>query len=552
MTNYARYYSTKRTPQRQPIPGQEARQVKNSAGGYVYDIGDWKRLERFLVLGSAGGTYYAGERTLTVQNAKAVKRCIDEDGLRVVVKTTEISDQGRAPRNDEALFVLAMCFAFGNNETRHAASASLSAVARTGMHLFQFVHFVTSMTGWNRSLRTAIAHWYNDKSPSDVAYQVVKYQSRRMEEKNPATDWSHRDVLRLAHPRPRTELHSDIFRWAIHGWGSPEEHAEAEVSQIWAFEMAKRATTESEIISLINSYRLTREMIPTKWLNSVNVWEALLQRMPLEATIRNLGKMTAVGLLGALSDASILISGRLRDQEYLRKSRVHPLKVLVALRTYSQGHGVRGKLSWNPVGQVIDALDDAFYLSFGNVEPTGKRICLALDVSGSMGSEIAKMPIRCCEATAAMAMVTARSEPNYHITAFCDRLVKLPVTPRQRLDDVMRMTHQANFGGTDCALPMLEAIKGKIPVDAFVIYTDNESWFSNWGHPSQALQEYRKSMRTLREYRDKTGIDARLVAVGMTATKCSIADTEDRNSMNVVGFDTAAPQLISDFVAGKI
>ena len=33
---------------------------------------------------------------------------------------------------------------------------------------------------------------------------------------------------------------------------------------------------------------------------------------------------------------------------------------------------------------IVDALDGAFYLAFGNVVPSGKRLVLALDVSGSM------------------------------------------------------------------------------------------------------------------------------------------------------------------------
>ena len=59
--------------------------------------------------------------------------------------------------------------------------------------------------------------------------------------------------------------------------------------------------------------------------------------------------------------------------------------MLAALQTYAAGRGARGKHTWTPVAQVIDALDAAFYAAFGNVEPTGKRTLLALDVSGSMG-----------------------------------------------------------------------------------------------------------------------------------------------------------------------
>jgi len=62
------------TPQSEPIPGTT--QMPNSAGGYAWKVDDWARLERWLVLGSEGGTYYTKERELTAENAKAVIRCI--------------------------------------------------------------------------------------------------------------------------------------------------------------------------------------------------------------------------------------------------------------------------------------------------------------------------------------------------------------------------------------------------------------------------------------------------------------------------------------------
>ena len=72
MIDYSKIFSFRRTPQSEPIPGA----VANSAGGYAFPVDDWVRLERFLVLGSEGGSYYAGERALTRQNAEAVIRCI--------------------------------------------------------------------------------------------------------------------------------------------------------------------------------------------------------------------------------------------------------------------------------------------------------------------------------------------------------------------------------------------------------------------------------------------------------------------------------------------
>jgi 60 kDa SS-A/Ro ribonucleoprotein len=97
------------------------------------------------------------------------------------------------------------------------------------------------------------------------------------------------------------------------------------------------------------------------------------------------------------------------------------------------------------------------------------------------------------------------------------------------------------FGGTDCALPMLYATAKEREVDTFVIYTDSETWAGDV-HPAQALRDYRRA----------SGIDARLVVVGMVSNGFSIADPDDSGMLDVVGFDTATPQLIADFARGAL
>jgi 60 kDa SS-A/Ro ribonucleoprotein len=306
---------------------------------------------------------------------------------------------------------------------------------------------------------------------------------------------------------------------------------------IWALEKAKQTESTKEIIGLIRDYGLTREMIPTQFLNDVGVWDALLNKMPMTAMIRSLGKMTSVGLLKPMSDAVTEVIVRLHDETRLKKARVHPLSVLVALKIYQQGHGMRGKLSWSPLAEVIDSLDDAFYLSFSNVEPMNKRTMLALDVSGSMTwNNISGMPITPREASAAMAMVTARVEPMYVITAFSRGLTQVSLSPRQRLDDIVKTVSSLHAGGTDCALPMMAATRNNLNIDTFIVYTDNETWAGRM-HPYQALQEYRQ----------KTGIPAKLAVVGMVSNKFSIANPDDAGMLDVIGFDTTTPNIITGF-----
>jgi 60 kDa SS-A/Ro ribonucleoprotein len=208
------------------------------------------------------------------------------------------------------------------------------------------------------------------------------------------------------------------------------------------------------------------------------------------------------------------------------------------MATYATGRG-QGSTTWNPDRKIVDALDKAFYASFGNVTPTGKRINLALDVSGSMGyPNIANTNISPAVASCAMALITANVESDYELSAFSRDYVPLSISPRQRLDDVVRYTQNIPFGGTDCSVPMRWALANKREFDAFIVYTDSETWAGR-EHPVESL----------RRYRDKMGIDAKLIVVGMVATQFTIADPNDSGMMDVVGFDTATPELISGFVS---
>ena len=147
--DYGKYFNTRKTPQSQPLPNQ----VQNNAGGYSFQVDKWMLLDRFLILGTEGGSYYVGEEALTIENARAAYECIQEDGVRVVDRVVEISIQGRAAKNDPALYVLAMAAGTGNLATRRYALSYLSEVARTGTHLFTFVDYVQQFRGWGRALK---------------------------------------------------------------------------------------------------------------------------------------------------------------------------------------------------------------------------------------------------------------------------------------------------------------------------------------------------------------------------------------------------------------
>jgi 60 kDa SS-A/Ro ribonucleoprotein len=565
------HVSTRRTPQAEQA---DPRQVPNSAGGWGFTVSRDARLHRFLTIGVEGGSYYATEQALTRENAQVVLDWARNDAAGLVSRAVGVSQAGRAPRNNPALFALAAASGLGNDAGRKAALDALPLVARTGTHLFTFAGYAEQFRGWGRGLRRAIGDWYLGKDPDQLAHQVLKYRNRE--------GWMHQHLLQLAHP-----AHRPLLAWIAE---TPEfaasnrtgtRHSSTVPVPTWshdalphlvqAFEAAQALGREPEsklppkakaaaYASLIGvTPSLSWEMLPDEALANPGVWEALIAAgMPQTALMRQLPRLTRLGVLTQMSPVTAVVAAQLADRERLIAARVHPVNILVALRTYAGGRSVRGSTTWTPVPAITDALDAAFYAAYAAVEPAGKRTMLALDVSGSMTQPAAGLPVSCREATAALALVTASTEPQTLVTGFTSGsypsrwsgmlgnrygagITPLNISPRQRLDDAIRTVSGLDFGGTDCALPMLWAAQNGIKIDTFQVYTDNETWAGDI-HPHQALEAYRQ----------KTGIPARLAVVACTPTPFTIADPEDPLTLDVSGLDSAVPGLLADFSRGDI
>lgn len=514
------------TPQTQKISED---QVKNNAGGYVYKVDGIDRVRRFLVLGS-DSSYYQSGANLSKENADNIIKVIESspEGHKAVVDAVvEISTQGRAPKQNAGIFTLAVATAYGEVEGRRYAVSKLNEVARTGTTLFLFMEYVEQFRGWGRALRNALANWYADKATDKLAYQAVKYRSRGTK--------NHRKALIVGHPKG---LDSELSNWIL-GYDFDIDKAPAIVQ---GFEKAKRASA-SELPALIKEFGLTWEMIPTEHLNDVKVWEALLDgNVPLGALVRQLPRLTQIGIIKPLSKHSKAIVARLNDAEEIKRSRLHPLNLLVAAQTYGNGRSERGAGTWSPDRNIVAALEKSFYLAYGNVTPTGKNIILALDVSGSMGwSTCAGAPITPAKAVAALSLVFANTEENTHTVGFARSVVDLGINKTDSLETAMRKAASHNFGSTNCAAAIQYATANELDVDAFIVMTDNDTYGGN-AHVTEALETYRR----------KTGNqDVKLVVLATSASGFSIADPKDpMRQLDIAGFDTATPQIVSEFVRG--
>lgn len=550
---YDAHFSTRKTPVDQPIPGKPM--VKNTdGGGYVFAVNDLTRFERFLILGSEGGSYYASERELTVENAQAALRLFaqPDSGMIALGFLVGISQSGRAPRNEPALFALAMATASPHVDIRRKAWESLPLVARTGTHLFQFAQYRQAFGGWGPLTRKGIGAWYTAKTPRNVAFQMLKYQQRE--------GWSHRDLLRLSHAQGSPE-HNAIFSAVTHPTNEPvqiygsgvgmgtrlvrETRTPAGVLALIesgalppifkGVQIAAQATTAAEVASAIETYDLQREMIPTLWHTDPQVLVALFQKQPMTAMIRNLGNLSKAGVLAPFSDVAKEVCARLTDETRIEKARLHPLQILMAQRTYGSGHGRRGKGEWTVTPQVVAALEECLTLSFKYAPKTGKRWLLGVDVSSSMGAHIGDTGISSCEMAALMALVIAKQESDYFIAGFAHTFKDLKITAKDTFASACKKAYDSNFGSTQIDLPMTYALQKKIPVDVFMVMTDNE--VNRGTHPAQALVEYRQKM----------GLNSKLVVCAFTASEFSVADPSDAGMLDVAGLDTNVPMIVADF-----
>lgn len=526
------------TSQSQPLIGRLADMHQNQAGGFVFTLSPMQTLKRFLILGTEGGTFYASEKEATHEATENLLHCVTRNGLETVRTIKDVSTRGLAYKQNPAIFALALAFAKGDPLTRQEVRRSFNAIVRTGTHLFLFAKYATALRGWGRSLRRAVQDWYLSKDARAVAYQVTKYASRE--------GWTHRDLLRLAHVKPDTEEMNAVLAFAANRIDQFDLYKGNQESIRYlrgVLEVKDPKVEPGDALDVIADLKLPREVVPDALYNLPDIRKQVYDNMNFIAMVRNLGAMSASGHLTPNSDFEKRIVDELTNAGKVRGSKVHPLQMLAAYFTYLAGKGARGNLTWTPCQAVIGAVEQTFIASMENVDPCNKRFVIGVDVSPSMDfGEINGIPGLTPRIMAAVtALIIMKKETRVFCGGFADTFAEIPMnsgsSPRQARKAMQEMR---GFQGTDAAIPIQHAMDNNIPADCFVIITDNETWSGN-RHPTEALNEYRKKM----------GVPAKLISVGLTATRSSIADPADPGQLDVVGCTPDLLSIITGFAKGE-
>lgn len=543
-------FSTVRTSQTQPIPGRTD-QARNNAGGYVFGKDLWRKLEDFLILGTTSGTYYVAEQAHTFTNVQVVDDAVAADGQRAVALAVDVSTgrPPRAPRNNPALFLLAVAIVRGDLETRRAARTALPKVARTTFHQATFFGYEKNLHGKptgngtapkiGRLTRGALGDLLTSQTPDRVAFQACKAAARKTPSGEP---FSLRDVLRIAHPKAESDERRALFGW-IAG-NVPDEQARQVLPSVDAFLTAKAVTCAKRAVQVVTERGVPWEFLPDAMLTEPAVWDALVDTVGMTALLRNLARMTRIGTLKPMGDATRRAAARLTDREALAAGRIHPLDVWLALRVYASGRSQPNPRAavqtWTPVPAISDALEDAFDASFGHAEPSGKRLLVAVDSSGSMSwaSVMASgSPLGTCyQVGCTMAAILARIERgNAHVIDVDTMVHASRITARTNLREIAQWAPSG--GGTDLSLPFAWARAERLEVDGVLVLTDGETWAGR-AHPSQELAAYRSAVNPR----------VRVVVAAMAAAGHTIGDPMDEGVLNIAGFDASLPQLVAGFI----
>jgi 60 kDa SS-A/Ro ribonucleoprotein len=594
------------------LPAPLEGMVLNKSGVHVWEASEQTQLMRVLILGTSAPTYYATQKELETEAKELIRKFIsDGHGLIVLEKALDVYQTNRAPKLKPFFEVMAMLMVPSVPDDVRLLAIHAIPSFRTFSHLYEWksLHKEScGSKGFGRGIKKAIfdlVEKYNAK-PRQLAYQVIKYGARY--------GWSFNDIIKCAHIKgdalpPASGI---VITYVVKGIDAARERAcsmmdKPDVSMIIdylnAVTLAKTEGTDLTVLcELIQRWTLPRECLHTSVLNDVNVWKALLMSsdgrvvMPITALIRNLGKMSSIGLFDGEENQTIVdgVCQHLTNVGVLQKGRVHPVTLLSAKLVYEQGRGDKGSLSWPINPNIVGALESAFYVAYLVVKPTGKRIFHGFDASGSMQSCTCAMPKLTAQmACAAMAMAFARSEDLFTQKFFIfatkseydrsrgkgdgrstcgyyggygsrvheDVGVTIHITNAMNLRTAMGEINVGNGGGTDCSLPMIQAIaefnrglylsgltleeyRATNPTvgvyDCFIIYTDNDT-NSHGEHPSDALERYRVL----------TGINAKLIVIATEPGSHTIGRPTDDNTLDIAGFDANAPMLIRQHIMGS-
>ncbi|XP_071557954.1 RNA-binding protein RO60 isoform X2 [Temnothorax nylanderi] len=534
------------------------------------------RLKRYLYVGKDYPNYQPGywfaHHYFIVRNVIAIEELAeDEEKQLLPIKLITQAFESNLVTHPEALvFALAVCCRQNKSEKlRQEAYDSVKKICASTPDFILFVKFVSKLCrekelnyitqGWGHGLRKAINNWYLSKEPMDFINCVTKYRSRY--------GWKHKDIVKMAHPLGTTEEKKVILKYVIHGLEKTKKEVTADSSKMQdllkymeAVENFKHCEDESAAACMLETNDFSLDHVPGHLLKSKEVWTTLLMSMDVGVLLNNLQRIHNLGCLTADSAdpadrANLAIEGvtkRLTDSHYVEASKVHPALVFITLQNYQcsgkaltfEKRKVRmlAKKStspeYKPNDEVIDALKEAFCLSFKNIQPTNLRYLVTISTNKSMEIHTWQNGnMTGIETAALIALILLRSEEDVTIATFTNNGIS-PVNfcNTDSFDHILETLRAIPIGSTNTSKPILWATDNSKRYDVFINIMD------------QIFQRNDESQEKLIVYKENMKLpNTKLITCVLCSSSPYCKQPYDRHVLTINGFDATVPNVIQAF-----
>ncbi|XP_028967237.1 60 kDa SS-A/Ro ribonucleoprotein [Galendromus occidentalis] len=519
----------------------------------------WRRLRRFLFMGSESNRYLRSKRHPCIDNAFTIKELIHRGrGLDVVVLILRYSTEKISICPEALAFSLAVCAQSTDIATKSAAYGALKQVCNTAATLFAFTKYMEDTqrpltTGWGRAHRSSVKKWYLSHNTRELAEMVTKTVSRYR--------WSHRDVLRLAHVKPPSLGVSCVFRYVSRGFHDAKEKYgtcdDLEVKDTLTYLQAvydlKQAPTAAQAAKVMKNNPLAVEHIPTRYLHARDVWLACMSRAPIESILEWLPHLAHSNLLRPSLGLLRIIMQRISCDSVMTNCPWDPCATYVLMRTICST-SIHSTLPPTPevpptARQLQEILYNLHMASFKQMRPTLKNYLIVTDVSNGMWhSGSAAHPVTAIEASILLAMSLCRQEGlvggRVQALAFGRAgLHDLEINQKMTMADLLERCEEVDPGTASLCLPLRWASQRNNEFDVIIVCTDRQCNTVDTVHPAEALKDYRRICNVN---------DAKYVTCAWFSRGFAVAPPDEAGMLDVCCFDENIIKIIVNFALDNI
>lgn len=323
------------------------------------------------------------------------------------------------------LLILARCCCNRNIDStiKHKFYSLATSLCKTPEDLFLFVFMYNKIhkklynaNGWTNYIKTFIRDWYNNKSIEQLMYDITTCSKKYT--------WEHKDLIRLAHVKPKNENYNIIFKYILRGkdvlrhveWNSP-------VKYLIAYECMKYETNEFNVIEYIKQFKFNYKQVPPYFLTYKIVWEELLKQMTVTDILDNLHKLHDAHVFNDNINLTII------KNKMEITNDIPPLKYLYTYKNY-----VNHTLYTNTV--ITQELMLQFYKSFNYLRGLNFKMCIGLNITNNY--PIMSSNVYIYELSCALGMIFDLVENDCRILGFRDNsLIPLNITAASCLQENM-------------------------------------------------------------------------------------------------------------------